>query len=270
MAFVANARMYAIGDGAAAAWTKLFEWLSMKSGVPLEIIAHKFPEPLSSLWERRDLAAAFMCGLPFSGWEPRPKPVAAPVPSGARYGGKPVYVSDLIVRVDAPFQRLEYTFGGRVGYTVEDSHSGYNALRHHLLPFRTRERPKLYAEVKGGYMAPRRIIEAVIAGEIDIGPVDGYAMDLARKHLPELAAQVRVIATTDAAPIPFLIANPDCPDEIIAKLRKTLLDFGVSSETAELREALCLSGFAAVVEGDYRLHREWVREAVEAGYGEIG
>ena len=32
---------------------------------------------------------------------------------------------------------LEDTFGGRAGWTVEHSHSGFNAFRHHLLAYRT-------------------------------------------------------------------------------------------------------------------------------------
>jgi len=31
---------------------------------------------------------------------------------------------------------------------VEHSHSGFNAFRHHLLPYRTRERPKLYGQMQ--------------------------------------------------------------------------------------------------------------------------
>jgi len=48
--------------------------------------------------------------------------------------------------LDSTFNSLEDTFGGRLGYTVEDSQSGYNALRHHLLPYYRKRGAKLYCE----------------------------------------------------------------------------------------------------------------------------
>ena len=38
------------------------------------------------------------------------------------------------MRKDAPYEGLADTFGGAGRWTVEHSHSGFNALRHHLLP----------------------------------------------------------------------------------------------------------------------------------------
>ena len=266
MSWVANARMYAATPAAAAAWKRLFGWLAQQSGIPLDVIDHAFPAPLSALWSRPDLASAFMCGFPFVRSDSRPKPVAAPIPAGQRYGGRPVYVTDLVVRADAPFRSIEDTFGGRLGYTVEDSHSGYNALRHHLLPFRSAARPTLYRTRIGPLFTPRRVLDAILAGDIDVGPLDGYALDLMKRHEPGLADRIRTVATTEAAPIPFLIASPGCPDEIVARLGSTLARFGEAGECAELRDTLCLAGFAPVNEADYDRIAAWDREAHAAGY----
>ena len=89
---------------------------------------------------------------------------------------------------DSAFRSLEDTFGGRLGYTVEDSHSGYNALRHHLLPYRQQRGANLYRESIGPLTTPRRVIERLLcASDIDVGPLDGYALDLMLRHDPELA-----------------------------------------------------------------------------------
>jgi ABC-type phosphate/phosphonate transport system substrate-binding protein len=263
---IANARMYSVAPAAAGAWRRLFDWLAERSGVPLDPIDHAYPAPLSDLWSRPDLACVFMCGFPFIRSPNRPKPVAAPVPAGARYGGRPVYVTDLVVRADAPFRALEDTFGGRLGYTVEDSHSGYNALRHHLLQFRSAERPSLYRETVGPFFTPRRILEAILAGDIDVGPVDGYALDLMQRHDPGLATRIRTVATTDAAPMPLLIASANCPDDVVARLRAALALFGEANECAGLAEELCLTKFVPVVEADYDRIAAWDLEARAAGY----
>ncbi|HWN78734.1 MAG TPA: PhnD/SsuA/transferrin family substrate-binding protein, partial [Bradyrhizobium sp.] len=175
MRHVANARMYSVNPQAASAWKELFAWLSRESGVELDVVDHAFPLPLSDLWSRADLACAFMCGFPFALTTHPPRPVAAPVPAKAPIPGRSVYATRLLVRADSEYFSIEDTFDRRVGYTVEDSHSGYNALRHHLLPYYRQRGGKLYRQSIGPLTTPRRVIEALLAGDIDVGPLDGYA-----------------------------------------------------------------------------------------------
>ena len=266
----ANARMYSVTPAAAGAWKQLFVWLAQASGTPLQVVDHAFPAPLGDLWARSDLGAAFICGYPYALGGKRQRIVAAPVPAGACYGGRPVYMTDFVVRADSRYAVLEDTFGGRLGYTVEDSHSGFNAVRHHLLAFRTPERPLLYRATVGPLYTPRRVVEAVLSGDIDVGPLDGYALDLVRRHEPQLAERLRIVATTAPAPIPMLIASPDCPVATVAALREALLRFGDALETAAIRDALCLSRFAAVEPEAYDLPLAWDRAAVAAGYAVPG
>lgn len=266
MRYVANARMYSVNPQAAAAWKELFAWLSRESGIELDILDHAFPLPLSDLWSRTDLACAFMCGFPFALAAQRPRPVAAPIPANAPVAGRPVYATRLLVRADSKFGSLEDTFGSRLGYTVEESHSGYNALRHHLLPYYRRRGARLYRESVGPLTTPRRVIDALLSGDIDVGPLDGYALDLMLYHQPELGPQIRIVATTDPAPIPFLVASQNCLDETVSALQVTLTGLSDVSACAGLRERLCLAGFAPVVIDDYRLTTRWDAEARAAGY----
>ena len=46
---IANARMYSVAPGAAAAWKRLFEWLAQDACVPLTVIEHAFPAKLNDL-----------------------------------------------------------------------------------------------------------------------------------------------------------------------------------------------------------------------------
>jgi ABC-type phosphate/phosphonate transport system substrate-binding protein len=266
MPYVANARMYSVNPPAKASWIELFEWLSRESGVDLTIVDHAFPLPLSELWSRSDLACAFMCGLPFVRAAHRPVPVAAPVPRAALKPGQAVYATRLVVRADSGFATLEDTFGGRLGYTVDDSHSGYNALRHHLLPYRLARGASLYRDSVGPLFTPRRVIEAVLSGEIDVGPLDSYALDLMLRHEPALGQRIRIVATTDVAPIPFLVASPQTPDAAIAALREALIVLGDTTACAELKDRLCLERFVPVTVADHDLIAHWDAEAVAAGY----
>src|SRR5712691_7924385 len=150
----------------------------------------------------------------------RPVLLASPVPSPPRYGGRAAYVTDFIVRADGPHRTLADTFGGSIAYSTEHSHSAYNAPRHHLLAYRTAQRPALYRTVLGPYVRQRPIIDAVIKGEADVAAVDGYALDLMRRHDPDAAGKVRVVETTAPAPSPPLVASPGVP----AAARERLID----------------------------------------------
>jgi ABC-type phosphate/phosphonate transport system substrate-binding protein len=266
MGYVANARMYSVNPQAAAAWKELFAWLSRESGVALDYFDHAFPLPLSDLWSRGDLGCAFMCGFPFALASHPPRPVAAPVPANAPIPGRPVYATRLLVRADSPFSSLEETFGRRIGYTAADSHSGYNALRHHLLPYYRERGAILYNESIGPLTTPRRVIDALLAGDIDIGPLDGYALDLMLRHQPDLTQRIRIVATTDPAPIPFLVASSGCPADVVSALQAALATFAGAHACADVRERLCLAAFAPVVTEDYKLTTRWDAEARGAGY----
>jgi ABC-type phosphate/phosphonate transport system substrate-binding protein len=261
MPLVANARMYAVTPVVKAAWQELFAWVSRAAGVPLAYVDHAAPAPLEALWARDDLGAAFMCGFPFAMAPVPPRLLATPVPSPARYGGAPRYCTDLVVRADGDFRQIADTFGGRIGWTVDHSQSGYNAVRHHLLG----QPQARYSAWVGPLVTPRRVIDAVLKDEIDVGPLDSYVHDLLRRHEPDTAAQLRVVASTPMTPIPPLIAAPCVAEDDMARLRAALLSCHHEAALAVTRDALLLSRFAAVDPGDYGMLADWKREADDAG-----
>lgn len=249
---VANARMYSATPSVKADWKELFAWVLARAGLPWDVIDYDAPAPLSVLWARDDLGLAMMCGLPFAQRAERPILVAAPLPSPARYGGKPVYFTDIVVRSDASYRTLEDTFGGVVGYTLADSMSGGVALRCHLETCRTAQRPRLYRAAIGDLIHARGVIEALAAGRIDVGPLDSYYHDLLRLHEPAFAGQVRMVASTPALPIPPLVATAALPADELARLRKALLATAAAPELAPVMKRLLLAGFAVPDAADYQ------------------
>jgi ABC-type phosphate/phosphonate transport system substrate-binding protein len=258
---VANARMYSVTPGVKAAWKELLSWVLARARLPWAVIDHDAPLPMAQLWERDDLGLAMMCGLPYSQRQPRPTLVAAPVPSPQRYRGQPVYFTDIAVRADAPYRSLEDTFGKVIGYTLHDSMSGYAALRRHLLPLRGPQ--PLYAKAIGGLQSARSVIEALADGRIDVGPLDSYSHDLLRAHDAQFAAQVRIVETTQPAPIPPLVATTSIKDDELQRLRAALLDVGGAVELATLRKTLLLRGFAVPEEKTYAVFDRIIAQAAE-------
>jgi ABC-type phosphate/phosphonate transport system substrate-binding protein len=263
---IACARMYASAPALATAWRRLLEWVASRSGVALEIIEHAYPASLEALWARQDMGCVFMCGYPWALSAERPRLLAAPVPSPPRYDGRPVYFTDFVVRADSRHRALEDTFGGRLAYSTESSHSGYNAARHHLLAYRTPARASLYSETVGPLGAPRRVLDAVVEGRADVGPVDSYLLDLWRRHLPDMAGRVRIVATTGGAPIPPLVASPATDPAVCDRLAATLIGAHRAPEIAATLDALLLARFERVTPDAFDVLLERRRQAQQAGY----
>lgn len=262
---IASARLYEWTPSLAAAWRRLLEWTAARAGVALEVLDSR-AVTLDELWARDDLGCVFMCGYPYALRRDRPALLAAPVPSPPRYGGRAVYVSDFIVRADAPYRRLEDTFGGRAAYSTAHSQSGYNAPRHHLLVHAAARSGPLFAEVRGPYGRQRAVIEAILDGEADVAAIDGYAHDLLRRHDPAVADRLRVVATTEPAPIPPLVASPALDAAARGRLTAALLSAHQAPELGPTLEDLLLRRFDPVAPEAFDVLLDWQRQAEAAGY----
>lgn len=266
MTLIACSRMYNVTPHTAEGWRQLFQWVGQSIDHDLEVLDYPPPAPLEALWDRDDLGCAFMCGWPFCTSSPKPFPVAAPVPRGSRYNGKPIYFTDFVVRKDKEFRRLEDTFGGRLAWTVQGSHSGFNAPRYHLLSYRNTERKVLYPETVGPVISPIGAIDSVLEDRADIAPLDSYALDLIRLHAPTRAAPVEVIASTAAAPIPLLVASPGVDAGAVAAIRGALLSATKEPGVKALLDELSLVGFAAPEAADYDVIAARSDAAERSGY----
>jgi len=269
VSLVANARMYAVNPAVARAWTALFAYVSQRTGIVLELIPHAAPAPLEALWSRDDLGLAFICGYPFATGGFPVQPVAVPVPVSSLAAGRPLYATHLAVRADSAITTLEQSFGCRIGWTVEHSQSGFNALRMHLLPHRRDGQP-LYGASIGPLLTPRRVVDALLSVEIDIGPLDSYWHDLLLTHEPETAKRLRIVETTPLTPMPLLVASERVDPAVVARLRTALLNASDDIEGRPLLAALALSRFADVTAESYQPLLAAAQQADAAGYHQPG
>lgn len=205
--------MYAVGAQAGELWRALLSTVTAQAGLNVEVIEHAPPAAIDDLWRRSDLAAVFMCGLPYSRANPQPTLIAAPVPSPAEFAGRPEYWSELVVRSDSPFYDLESTLGGRICFTAPNSQSGYAAALQCLMAFdaaragKAGARRPLYREITAPAVTPLGAVTAVVAGTADVAPIDAYAYRLLQKYRGDLTSQLRTVARTARTPIPPLVAS---------------------------------------------------------------
>ena len=263
---VANARMYAVNPTVAEAWRSLLRWVVERAQVDVEVIDYPAPQPLPALWQRDDLGCAFMCGFPLSRAKPVPVVLAAPIPSPAAYRGEAVYWTNLVARKDGAVRAIEDSFGRRIAFTTPDSQSGYQAMRAFFAPYAKERGSPLFATAAGPLVTPRRVVEAVLAGDADLGPVDSYAFDLMQHHEPDLIAPLKVVAITPRTPIPPLVGAATLAPLDATRLRDALASVEPAPDLVAVREALLLRGFAPVTAATYDALRAAAAAADAAGY----
>jgi hypothetical protein len=263
---IANARMYAVTPAVEEIWRTLLTEIAQEADVPLTYMQYPAPQPLEDLWSRPDLGCVLMCGYPIAMRLAPVIPIAAPIPAMPWAQGRAVYRSDLIVRADAQFQTLEDTFGHRAAWTVRHSHSGFNAFRHHLLRYRSAVRTRLYRDMVPDLITARAILDGVREGRFDIGPLDAYWHWLVAHHAPDLTAGIRVLESTEVAPMPAFVAGSTMPNDAIARLKEAFAHAASRPWFAPCKNALGLAGFAPVTQDDFALTIARDQAAHDAGY----
>lgn len=141
--------------------------------------------------------------------------------------------------------------------------SGCVALRRHLLPYRAGRDSPLYRAAIGGLVNARKVIEALAERRIDAGPLDSYFHDLLRAGEPDFAAQVRVVATTAAAPVPPLVATAPLEPAELGRLRAVFQEAGREAALAPQRATLLLAGFVLPESSDYDVFDGILAEAAQ-------
>jgi ABC-type phosphate/phosphonate transport system substrate-binding protein len=110
------------------------------------------------------------------------------------------------------------------------------------------------------------VIDAVLGGRADVGPVDAYGLDLLRRHGDERAQRVRVVASTVEAPSAPLVASPAVNAPTRARLTDALFAAHTAPELVATLDELLLARFVAAKPDAFDMMVERQRQAEVAGY----
>ncbi len=213
----------------------------------------------------------FICGLPYvrlADVDPSPiELLAAPVLQGARYGGKPVYYSDVVVRRDSTFMRFEDLRGRSWSFNGHDSHSGYNVTRHRLTQVGDGGKRSFFGRIvdAGWHQESLRLVRE---GHIDASAIDSQVLAVAMRDNPTLGEELRVIDTMGPSTMQPVVASRRLPETLRADIRAVLLEM---AEDPEAREQLAygfVERFAPVSDATYDDIRRMLTIVKAAGMAE--
>lgn len=207
----------------------------------------------------------WICGRPYVDLLAAGAPIsllAAPVMAGTRYGGRPIYFSDVVVRRYSHIRRFADLRGASWAYNEPGSQSGYHVTRYHLA--RLGETGRYFGRTvgSGGHV---RSLQMILAGEIDASAIDSTVLEWELARDPTLAGRIRVIETLGPSPIPPLVVAGEQGLALREQLRAALLALPATAEGRAILASGGLERFAAVGDSDYDAIREMKAAAQHIG-----
>ena len=237
-------------------------YLAERLGRPVAFVNDIPWEERERLLDAGQIELGWICGWPYVRKMRRQSPnlelLAAPVPAGARYGDRPIYFSDVVVRRDSPYQAFADLRGAVWGYNEPGSQSGFNIARYHLA-VRGLTWAFFGRVVRTG--SHQNSLRQLLAGGLDATTIDSTVLETELEREPALRKQVRVIDVMGPSPVPPMVAQTSLPAELRAELRGGLLEMHHDPAGQAALALGHVARFAAVSDADYDAIREMERVA---------
>jgi phosphate/phosphite/phosphonate ABC transporter binding protein len=244
----------------------LAERISDRLGQPVElVVGTSFDQ-----FERGEADLGVICGLPYV-WladrHPSPvEPLAAPVLHGARYGGRPIYYSDVIVRHDSPISRVEELEGRSWAYNEPASHSGHTVTLYSLVAMGARP-GFLGRVVEAGFH--QRAIRLVAAGAVDAAAIDSQVLAIELRDHPRLADGLRLIGSFGPSTIQPVVASSGLPSRLKDQVRKLLVGLTDEPLARPVLDYGLIDHFTAIDDAAYDDIRAMLATIEAAGWTSI-
>jgi phosphonate transport system substrate-binding protein len=232
-------------------------------GRPIELVVGRSFDQFES--GEADLGV--ICGLPYV-WladrQPPPvEPLAAPILRGDRYGGRPVYYSDVIVRSDSPITRIEELRGCSWAYNEPASHSGHTVTLYSLV--RMGARPGFFSRVVEADFH-QRAIRLVHTGAVDAAAIDSQVLAIELRDHPQLVDWLQVIGAFGPSTIQPVVAASRLPDQLKDEVRELLVELGDDPSARPTLDHGFIDRFTPVDDAAYDDIRAMLATIQDAGW----
>ena len=212
---------------------------------------------------RSQIDMGWICGAPYVRRENRElELLVAPVMVGERYGGRPVYFTDLLVRVDHPTRTLADLHGATFAINEPNSQSGSLAVSYLLAQEGLKWGHFGRVVASGGHQSSLKLIAA---GTVDAAAIDSTVFDTEVREGRIDASALRRIVAVGPMPIPPFVVGRWVPQSAREALKRALLGMHDSAEGRTILQAHGYARFHAVTDSDY----DFIRHTHRVGAANI-
>jgi phosphonate transport system substrate-binding protein len=189
--------------------------------------------------------------------------VAAPVLCGDRYGGRPIYFSDVIVSAASPARSFADLRGATWAYNEPFSHSGYMTVRHHLVAM-GEDASYFTRWVEAGFHEDA--IRMVAEGRVDAAAIDSQVLDVELRDEPGLARAVKRIGAIGPSTIqPVVVSRSRLTDPERNAVRQALVGLADDPVARSALDEALVERFVPVNDGSYADIRRMFDRVQRAG-----
>jgi phosphonate transport system substrate-binding protein len=236
-------------------------FIGEKLRIPTEFVGDIPWQERERMLDLGEIQVCWICGLLYARKHDRGRTeielLAAPVMRHPRYGGKPVYYSDITVHRDSRFQSFADLRQARWAYNEIGSHSGYNLLRYHLAL------KGMGSEYFGSFIesgSHQNSLGMILGGLIDAAAVDSTVLETEIGQNPLMAARIRIVTTLGPSPEPPWVVHRSVSKTVRRDLRRLFLSMHRDMHGRRILGEAGILRFAAVSDSDYNPIREmdWI------------
>jgi phosphonate transport system substrate-binding protein len=243
-------------DNAAPFYRALVHYLSSALGTPVRLLDQPPWQDREHVLHNGQALLGVVCGLQYVRAERTLELLGAPVMSGRRYGGRPIYFSDVVVRSDLPANSFDELKGACFAVNEPTSQSGYGIVRYALAK-QGSDGSFFRGVIESG--SHERSLELILNGQADAAAIDSTVLETELRRRPRLVHKLRVVATLGPSPIPPLVASRMATATLRAAVLDALLRMPTDPFGVKVLLKARVAGFVPVADSDYEPIREMAR-----------
>jgi phosphonate transport system substrate-binding protein len=209
----------------------------------------------------------FVCSLPYVMFERQgiapAEPIAAPVLRGERYGGRPIYYSDVIVHRESDASSFLDLKGRSWSFNEPLSQSGYGITRYHLVSIG--ETDGFFSKVvDAGFH--EESVRMVAEGRVDASAIDSQVLAIEMRDHPEVTQNLKVIDSLGPSTIQPVAVSKRFDREFREGVTKVMVEFHATERGREILDLGLVEKWVPIQASDYDDIRAMVDACEQAGF----
>lgn len=209
----------------------------------------------------------FVCSLPYVMFERQgvspSEPIAAPVLQGNRYGGKPIYFSDVIVHRDSDASSFLDLRGRSWSFNEPLSQSGYGITRYHLVSLG--ETGGFFSNViDAGFH--EESIRMVADGRVEASAIDCQVLAIEMRDHPEVTRNLKIIDSLGPSTIQPVAVSKRFDRAFREAVEEVLVRFHESEQGRKILDLGLVEKWVPIGAADYNDIRDMVDACEAAGF----